>query len=176
MPPPGRVQWPERQRPPIPLPMTTTSYSSSLDSLRTFILNQPMLQRAGYISLSQQEWYEFNARVECESISIDQRLRFASRCSRGRRMEETGKLPFLLSSTDRLKLLSTLSEGKLRSSRLSSKLSITAQETYRQLSRLRAANLVERASQGLYGLTGFGRVVLKLLPRWLEFTRCSRCW
>jgi len=79
-------------------------------------------------------------------------------------MEETSELMFLLSSTDRLKMLYALREENLRPSRLSSKLSITVQETSRQLSRLQTAGLVERDSRGLYRLTRFGRVVLQLLP------------
>ena len=71
---------------------------------------------------------------------------------------------FLLSSTDSLKMLYALREENLRPSRLSSKLSITVQETSRQLSRLQTAGLVERDSRGLYRLTGFGRVVLQLVP------------
>jgi predicted transcriptional regulator len=53
---------------------------------------------------------------------------------------------------------------RLRLSRLSSKLSITIQETSRQLSRLQKARLVEKDSEGLFTLTGFGRLALKLLP------------
>ena len=79
-------------------------------------------------------------------------------------MQETGELMFLLSSADRLRLLEVLREEKLRTARLSSKLSMTVQETSRQLSRLQAASLVERDSQGLYSLTGYGTVVLKLMP------------
>jgi predicted transcriptional regulator len=78
--------------------------------------------------------------------------------------EETGELLFLLSSADRLKLLYALREDRLRPSRLSSMLSITVQETSRQLSRLQAAGLIERDSRGLCFLTGVGRVALQLLP------------
>jgi len=78
--------------------------------------------------------------------------------------EEIGELLFLLSSADRLKLLRAIREERLRPSRLSSKLSITVQETSRQLSRLHAAGLVERDDKGLYLLTGLGRVLLQLLP------------
>ena len=79
-------------------------------------------------------------------------------------MVETGKLLLLLASADRRGLLSALEAERLRASELASKLSLTAQETARQLVRLQEASLVERDARARFGLTGLGRSALRLLP------------
>jgi predicted transcriptional regulator len=79
-------------------------------------------------------------------------------------MEERSELLFLLSSADRMNLLLALSKERLKLSRLSTKTSMTVQETSRQLVRLQAGKLVERDREGLFTLTGFGSTTLELLP------------
>ena len=79
-------------------------------------------------------------------------------------MKETGELLFLLSSADRVNILSAINEERLRLSQLASKFSMTTQETSRQLARLSDAKLIEKDPKGLYGLTGLGNLALKLLP------------
>jgi predicted transcriptional regulator len=79
-------------------------------------------------------------------------------------MAETGKLLLLLSSADRRGLLGAIDTERLRASQLASKLSLTAQETARQLGRLEEAGLIERDPRARFGLTGLGRLALRLLP------------
>lgn len=74
------------------------------------------------------------------------------------------ELMFILSSEDRVRMLSALGEEGLKLSPLSSKVSITIQEASRQVGRLQSAKLVEKDSQGLYVLTTLGRTALRLLP------------
>ena len=70
----------------------------------------------------------------------------------------------MLSSPDRVGMLSALLTEKLRLSRLSGRVSISVQEASRQVARLQEANLVVKGSDGLFSLTSYGRSVLKLLP------------
>jgi predicted transcriptional regulator len=74
------------------------------------------------------------------------------------------ELLFILSSEDRVRMLSALGEEGLKLSPLSSKVSITIQEASRQVGRLHSAKLVEKDTEGLYVLTNLGRTALKLLP------------
>ena len=61
-------------------------------------------------------------------------------------------------------LLSEIAVEKHRSSQLTAKLSATRQETSKHLMRLRNAKLIEKDSDGFFGLTAFGKIVLNLLP------------
>ena len=79
-------------------------------------------------------------------------------------MEHLAELLFILASVDRLTLLSEIAIEKRRLSHLSSKLSATPQETSKHLTRLRDAKLIEKDSDGFFGLTPFGRVTTNLLP------------
>jgi len=79
-------------------------------------------------------------------------------------VENRDELMFILSSADRMKMLSALAQERMRLSSLSSRSSMTVQEGSRQVGRLQAAKLVEKDPDGLYVLTGLGRLVLKLLP------------
>ncbi len=80
-------------------------------------------------------------------------------------MEHLAELLFILASVDRLTLLSEMAtEKKCRLNQLTSKLSATPQETSKHLMRLRDAKLIEKDSDGFFGLTAFGRIMLNLLP------------
>ncbi len=79
-------------------------------------------------------------------------------------LEHLSELLFILASVDRLALLSDLTIEKSRLSQLSTKLSATPQETSKHLTRLRDAKLVEKDSDGLFGLTPFGKIIVNLLP------------
>src|SRR5215218_9580573 len=79
-------------------------------------------------------------------------------------MEHLAELLFILASMDRLTLLSEIGVEKRRLSQLTAKLSATPQETSKHLMRLRNAKLIEKDSEGFFGLTAFGKIVLNLLP------------
>lgn len=79
-------------------------------------------------------------------------------------MEDLSELLFILASVDRLTLLSDITVEKCRLSQLSTKLSATPQETSKHLTRLRDAKLIEKDSDGLFGLTPFGKIIVNLLP------------
>jgi predicted transcriptional regulator len=80
-------------------------------------------------------------------------------------MERLAELLFILASLDRLELLSEIAiEKKQRLSQLTAKLSATPQETSKHLMRLRNAKLIEKDSDGFFGLTAFGRIIVNLLP------------
>lgn len=49
-------------------------------------------------------------------------------------------------------------------SQLTAKLSATSQETSKHLMRLRDAKLIEKDSDGFFGLTAFGKIILNLIP------------
>lgn len=79
-------------------------------------------------------------------------------------MEHLAELLFILASIDRLTLLSEIATEKRRLSQLAAKLSATPQETSKHLTRLREAKLIEKDSDGFFGLTAFGKIMLNLLP------------
>lgn len=79
-------------------------------------------------------------------------------------MEKRDELLFLLSSGDRVKMLSYLRDEKLRLSHLASRTSMTVQEASRQMTRLQDARLVEKDADGLFALSVLGRSALALLP------------
>jgi predicted transcriptional regulator len=79
-------------------------------------------------------------------------------------LEHLAELLFIIASIDRLTLLSEIAIEKRRLSQLTTKLSATPQETSKHLTRLRNAKLVEKDSDGFFGLTAFGKIILNLLP------------
>jgi predicted transcriptional regulator len=79
-------------------------------------------------------------------------------------LQHLAELLFILASIDRLTLLSEIAIEKRRLSQLTTKLSATPQETSKHLMRLRDAKLVEKDSDGFFGLTAFGKIILNLLP------------
>jgi predicted transcriptional regulator len=79
-------------------------------------------------------------------------------------LEHLAELLFILASIDRLTLLSEIAIQNRRLSQLTTALSATPQETSKHLTRLRAAKLIEKDSEGFFGLTAFGRVIINLLP------------
>ena len=79
-------------------------------------------------------------------------------------MDDLADLLFAIASLDRLTLFTAIAKEKLRLTQLAEKLSASTQETSRHLSRLQAAKIVERASDGCFILTPFGKFLLVLLP------------
>jgi predicted transcriptional regulator len=79
-------------------------------------------------------------------------------------LEYLAELLFILASIDRLTLLSEIAIEKQRLSQLTAKLSATPQETSKHLTRLRDAKLIEKDSDGFFGLTAFGKIIINLLP------------
>jgi predicted transcriptional regulator len=79
-------------------------------------------------------------------------------------LEDIAELLFILASSDRLTLLSDIAIEKCRLSQLTAKLSATPQETSKHLTRLRDAKLIEKDSEGFFGLTTFGKIIMNLLP------------
>jgi predicted transcriptional regulator len=79
-------------------------------------------------------------------------------------LEHLAELLFIIASIDRLTLLSEIAIEKRRLSQLTTKLSATPQETSKHLMRLRNAKLIEKDSDGFFGLTAFGKIILNLLP------------
>jgi predicted transcriptional regulator len=65
---------------------------------------------------------------------------------------------------DRLTLLSEIAIEKSKLSQLTTKLPATPQETSKHLTRLRDAKLIEKDSEGFFGLTAFGKIIMNLLP------------
>jgi predicted transcriptional regulator len=85
-------------------------------------------------------------------------------------LEALAELLFVLASTDRLQILSFLSEEKeYRLSDIAQRLNSSMQEASKHVSRLKDQNLVEKnSSNGYYTLTTLGKFVIKLLPS-IEF-------
>lgn len=81
-------------------------------------------------------------------------------------MEALTELLFVLASTDRLQVLSFLSEEKeYRLSDIAQRLNSPMQEASKHVSRLKDQNFVEKnPSNGYYTLTTLGKLVIKLLP------------
>ena len=78
-------------------------------------------------------------------------------------MERLCDLLFELSSTERMRILQRLLEGKLKLSHISQELGITVTETSRHLQRLQEAGLLGRDSDSLYYLTNYGESALTLI-------------
>lgn len=79
-------------------------------------------------------------------------------------MQEIGDVLFVLSSSDRLKLLNDIAKEDRRLTELAKGLSATVQETSRHLGRLVDVKLIAKDSRGYYRLTPLGRLAMDLLP------------
>lgn len=79
-------------------------------------------------------------------------------------MERLCDLYFELSNEERLWILYRLREGGLNVTGVARGLGMTTQECSRHLSRLSDAGLVMRSPEGLYVLTQYGRLSLRLVP------------
>jgi len=74
--------------------------------------------------------------------------------------EVAANLFFQLSSTDRRHILSVLQKENLKLNEVTRRLDMTATEALRQLQRLTEASLLEKMSDGKYGLTFYAKLVL----------------
>jgi predicted transcriptional regulator len=79
-------------------------------------------------------------------------------------MERLCDLNFELSNEDRLVMLYRLEEDSMNVTTLARELDITTQECSRHITRLSEARLVEKDPEGIYGLTQYGRLLLKMIP------------
>jgi predicted transcriptional regulator len=79
-------------------------------------------------------------------------------------MERLAELLFILASVDRLTLLSDIAVERSKLNQLTAKLAATSQETSKHLMRLRSAKLINKDSDGLFDLTTFGKIIVKLVP------------
>jgi len=71
-------------------------------------------------------------------------------------MEHLCDLLFELSSGDRINIILSLREQRLRLSHVAQRLEMTVTEASRHLQRLSNIQLVSRDVEGLYGVTSFG--------------------
>ena len=69
-----------------------------------------------------------------------------------------------LASEQRLNILVNLSEKKLNISKLADLLNTTKPEVHRNVNRLAKSGLIEKDSEGNFGLTTYGSVVLVQIP------------
>jgi len=83
------------------------------------------------------------------------------------------ELFFVLSSADRMKLLSEIKSQELRLTDLAERLSASVQETAKHLGRLVECKLIEKNHRGMYKLTSFGKLIFGMLPS-LEFVSQRR--
>jgi predicted transcriptional regulator len=79
-------------------------------------------------------------------------------------LERLCDLYFELSNEDRLKILQRLGRGRMNVTTLARELGTTNQECSRHVSRLSEALLVEKDPEGLYGLTAYGELSLRMIP------------
>lgn len=79
-------------------------------------------------------------------------------------MQDAAGLLFELGSEDRLKILGEIGKVPLKLSQVAQHMSATIQETSRQCGRLEEAGLIERYSDGRFGLTTVGKLALSLSP------------
>ena len=77
-------------------------------------------------------------------------------------LERLGDLYFELSNEDRLNILTIIEETPMKLTGLSKELGITNQECSRHLTRLLEAELTRKGSDGLYHLTPFGELSLRM--------------
>ena len=77
-------------------------------------------------------------------------------------MERLYDLHFELSNEDRLSILQLLKERQEKLTRISKEIQITTQQCIRHLNRLVGAGMVTKTGEGLYRLTPFGEISLKL--------------
>ena len=76
---------------------------------------------------------------------------------------ELHKLLFELSSTERINILQEFQKQRLKLSHVSRRLDLTVTEASRHLQRLAGARLIDKNSDGLYGLTPYGHLALSQL-------------
>jgi len=88
-------------------------------------------------------------------------------------MERLCDLWFELSNEDRLGILNLLASRAEKLTGISRELDVSTQQCNRHLTRLVKAGLVAKDAEGLFGLTPFGEVVLRLNPA-LEFLTGNR--
>jgi predicted transcriptional regulator len=80
------------------------------------------------------------------------------------RLEEMEELLFVLSSANRMKLLTEIKSQDLRLTDLAERLSASVQETSKHLARLVDCKVIEKTSGGTYALTTFGKLIFDVLP------------
>lgn len=85
-------------------------------------------------------------------------------------MENLCDLLFELSSAERMNMLNSLRDERLKLSHLAKRLDMTVTETSRHLQRLSDADIVARDTDGTYSLTPLGGLALQLLGS-LSFPR-----
>lgn len=90
----------------------------------------------------------FNIAISTQSLNINAGVE-------GLKLETLAELLFVLASTDRLQVLSSLKDGKkYRLTDLAQKLSSSMQEASKHVGRLREQNFIEKdSSNGNYSLT-----------------------
>jgi len=79
-------------------------------------------------------------------------------------LEQIGDLFFVISSADRLKILSEIKRHDAKLTELAGVIEATVQETAKHIKRLLDAGLIEKKASGGYSLTPFGKLSLELLP------------
>jgi predicted transcriptional regulator len=79
-------------------------------------------------------------------------------------LEQIGELFFVISSADRLKILSEVKRHDAKLTELAGATDATVQEAAKHVKRLLDAGLIEKKSSGRYSLTPFGKLSLELLP------------
>jgi predicted transcriptional regulator len=80
---------------------------------------------------------------------------------------EVAELLAELGSEDRLGILTEIGKKPMKLSQVAEKMSSTIQEVSRQCGRLERATLIEKYSDGNYGLTSVGKITLSLLPSFI---------
>jgi len=88
-------------------------------------------------------------------------------------MEDLCDLLFEFSSTERMKILKSLLEERLKLSQVSKNLDITVTEASRHLQRLSDMELIDKDVGGAFGPTSYGRVAVRLL-KGLDFISQNR--
>ncbi len=83
-------------------------------------------------------------------------------------MEDLCDLLFEFSSTERMNIMHSLLEERLKLTHVSSKLNMTVTEASRHLQRLSDIQLIEKDTDGAFGPTPYGRAAVRLLAG-LEF-------
>ena len=78
-------------------------------------------------------------------------------------LERFCDLLFELSNEDRLRILDELGRAQLHATGLSNRLDVAPQETSRHLTRLGEVGLIAKAPDGLYSLTPYGELCLRLV-------------
>jgi predicted transcriptional regulator len=79
-------------------------------------------------------------------------------------MELLSSLFFELANEDRLNILITLEQNKMKLTNLAKALDLTVQETSRHLQRMSNAMLTEKRPDGAFQITSYGYQILKILP------------